>query len=582
MSRSVCVITETDGTTRHEYTPLEVKFMNEGSKKPNTLISHFSINNKVREDYEIAYIQDIISVEYLACIHNFQLSALDDRGYNLDGESASSVNIPESRFFDMDVGRFKGNYALDFNATGQGINVPTATAVTRVDLSGQFDIYVFFTPASNQFIDGNDEPIVWSFNDGSRGLEIGITDSVSSGVWHGFVRAANGLTDVIRGTTELITLGATNIPVLIRVFRGADNIVHMEVNGEEDGTPLTKTGSMQPTGSDLIFGNGNGGNDHYRGLIHQERTYIGLVLTQTQADTIRQSRPALFTMKFAGLVWDLQDRESYKIAKCDSHSKSLVKRKLSADIFPANDNIFGLQEGAGETFQEIFQDIVDATGSGFTVKAKDAFTSTTTTALQGNLIAVGSFLDVLSMLLLFSSTIFYVTPRKLIIVELSAGHDTDFIFDQDSSTVPYDITESGDNDSAKVNEVILTGNGITTARAFAAVVGTTTTLRKFIRQLDNTTDLDTLAIEIRDSLKDINTKFVVKINVLVNWVRPNHKVIINNTKKNITNDSFVISQISHSYPRSDTRIVLNEHDIDFFEISNNDSSIQQGMVDNTL
>lgn len=584
MSRSVCVVTETNGITRHEYTPINIKFKAEGSKKSDTLVSHFTINNKIRENYEIAHIQDIISVEYLACIHNFQLSALDDRGYNLDGEVAASVNIPESRFFDMDVGRFKGNYALDFTATNQGINIPNASAITRVDLSGQFDIYVFFTPADNQFIDGNDEPLVWSFYDGTTGIEIGITNSVNVNEWRGFVRVGGtpGGVDVIRGTNVLIPLGSTDIPTLIRVFRGSDNLVKMEINGEPDGTPLSKTGTLQSTGVDLIFGNGSGNNDHYRGLIHQERTYIGTVLTQTQADAIRQSRPALFTMKFAGLIWDVQDKESYKIAKCDSHSKNLVKRKLSADIFPGDDNVFGLQEGVGETFQEIFQDIVDATGAGFTVKAKDAFTSTTTIALQGNLIAVGSFLDVVSMLLLFSSTTFYVTPRKLLIVETNLGHDTDFTFDQDSDVTPYDITESVDNDTKKVNEVILTGDGLPTVRAFAAVIGTNVTLRKYIRQLDSTIDLDTLAISIRDSLKDVNTRYMVKINTLVNWVRFNHIVIINNTKKNITNDPFIVAQIEHEYPKSHTRIAVNENDIDFFDITNTDSSVQQGMVDNTL
>lgn len=578
MSRSVCVITETDEITRHEYTPTNVKFKVEGSKKPDTLVSHFTINNKVRENYEIAYIQDIISVEYLACIHNFQLSALDDRGYNLDGEVSASVNIPEARFLDVTSGRFKGNYALDLTAVNQEVQVPNAKAITRIDLSGQFDIYVFFTPDQiDPSLSGNN-PIIWSFSDGSRGLEIGITNTSPVADTRGFVRAGNGIIDSITGTTESIITGA---PVLIRVFRGGDNIVHMEVNGVEDGTPLTKTGSMQPTGPNLIFGNGRGLNDDYKGQIHQERTYIGTVLTQTQADTIRQSRPALFTMKFAGLVWDLQDKESYKIAKCDSHSKLLVKRKLSADIFPANDNVFGLQEGGGETFQEIFQDIVDATGSGFTVKAKDAFTSTTTTALLGNLIAIGSFLDVVSMLLLFSDTTFYVTPRKLLIVETNVGHSTDFTFDQDSDIVPYDITESGENDTTKVNEVILTGDGLTTARAFVAVVGTDITLRKFIRQLDNTTDLDTLAIELRDSLKDVNTKFIVRINVLVNWIRFNHIVTLNNTKKNITNDPFIVTQIEHEYPRSDSKIMVNENDIDFFDITNNDISTQEGLVDNT-
>lgn len=590
MSQSVCVITEDDGSTKHEYTPIKVKFVNEGTKKPNTLEANFTINNKVRENYEIAYIQDVVSVEYLACIHNFQLSALDERGFDLDGESGASVIIDEDRFIEANAGRFKGNYALDFNAVDQAIKIPSAKAVTRIDLSKQFDIYVFFLAANGQFIDGNDEPLVWSFHDDTgmeSGLEIGITNQENVNEWRGFVRATvNNNAEVIRGTNVLIPLGNITRPTLIRVFRDADEVIHLEVNGEPDGT-LLKTGSLQPiSGSaDLIFGNGRGNNDHFHGLIHQVRTYIGTVLTQAQADAIRQARPNLTTMKFAGLVWDVQDKESFKIAKCDSNSKDLVKRKLSEDLFPSNDNVFDIS-AAGPTFKETLQDIVDATGAGFTVRANDAFVSTTSAntgiAIIGMLTAVGSFLEVVSVLLLFSSTTFYVTPRKLLIIETDEGHDTDFVFDQDSDIVSYDITESEDNDTTKFNEVILTGiEGVTSARSFSAVVGTDSTLRKHIVQLDATTDLDILAIRLRQTRDTINTRFAVKINVLVNWVRFNHKVVIKNAIKNI-DDTFIVSQIEHAYPISDTKLMVNENTIDFFDITNNDASTQDGLIDNTI
>jgi len=579
MSRSSCVIKEVPGGTLHEYTPIGVKFKAEGSKKPDVLVSHFTINNKVRENYEIAYIQDIISVEYLACIHNFQLSALDDRGYDLDGESGASVNIAESRFFDVDVGRFKGNYALDFNATNQAIIIPNAKAVTRVDLSGQFDIYVFFFPANNQFIDGNNEPIVWSFNDGSSGLEIGITNAANVNEWKGFFRAGNGITNVVQNTNIIIPLGDISKPTLIRVFRGGDNIVRMEVNGELDGDPLLKTGSMNPSGVDLIFGNGNGNNDDFRGLIHQERTYIGTVLTQVQADAIRQSRPALFTMKFAGNIWNVDDKESYKIVKADSFSKSFVNTKFPLTTSPTTYNLPTIP------FKTIMQGLVDEATSPnqFLVKAKDTFATTVT--LFGNLIQVGSFLDVSSILFLFSGTTFYITPRKLLIVETSSGHLTDFIFDQDKDTTntPYDITESVDNNTNLVTSVILTSPNplINTEDSLSSPAGATFTLRKQVAQIDQQTDLGNLAIKIRESFQSINTRFVIKINTLVNWVRFNHIVTINNSRKNINNAPFIISQIEHEYPRSDTKIAVNENEIDFFDITNNNSLVQQTLLDGT-
>jgi len=669
LSRSVCVVTEggEEGVSviRHEYTPLGASFKNEGATKPNTLSAHFTISNRVREGDEIVYIQDIISVEYLACIHNFQLSALDDRGYNVDGVLSSSVNIPESRFDNVTSGRFKGNYALNFTTSSEDekeqVNIPNATAITRIDLSGQFDIYVFFTPDQLDPSLTGSNPILWSFYDSDNGVEIGMTNSTPVANTRVYVRAfSKPGTDTITGTTEPIITGA---PVLIRVYRGGDNIVHTEVNGIEDGTAVTVTGSMQPTDANVYFGNGRNQNDAYKGLIHQVRVYRGTVLTQAQADAIRQSRPALFTMKFAGLVWDLQDRESYKIARCDSYSKQLVKKILRVNDFGNKINTFGLQEELGtiysadvvlagtgyadgqivgltgvvslasnatatvsstggviesiaiidrgsgynngetltivgnissnataiavaldETFKDILQAIVTAGVTDFTVKAKDAFTSTTSTTasaiLNGNLIARGSFLGVISMLFLFSSTTFYVTPRKLLIVETNAGHATDYTFDQDSDTNPYNITESDNNATTKITEVTFTGDDIPTATAPTSVTGTQVTLRKFIRQLNDTIDIDALARIIVDILSIINTQYVVKINVVVNWIRFNHIVTINNTKKKITNVPFIITQMSHDYPRSDTTIMVNENDIDFFEITDRDISIQESLTDN--
>ncbi len=587
MSRAVCVITEggVGATKRHEYTPIGIKFKSEGSKKSDVLISHFTINNRVRENDEIAYIQDIVSVEYLACIHNFQLSALDERGYELDGELANNTSISETRFVDVNAGRFKGNYALDFDAEDQEIKVPNAKAITRIDLSKQFDIFIHFTPNSTQDLTSN-KPILWSFLDdvgaSKKGLEIGINADTPSKLFS-FMRFRSNLTESITGSIEL----NLDEPNLIRVFRGGDNIIRLEINGEPDGTK-TETGSLQPTDSStpLIFGSNKDNNAEYKGQIHQIRVYHGTTLTQAEADTIRQSRPSLFTMKFAGLIWDVDDKESYKIVKADSFSKQLVKQIFDAKAFGTgvNDNKFDISEIGNDVFKDILQEIVNTVETdvgSFVVKVKDSFKSTVSgVALQGNLIAIGSFLDIISILFLFSKTTFYITPRKLLIVETNSGHATDYTFDQDSSFVPYDITESEDNDTLRISKVILTSpiSNILTATAKESVTGTRATLRKSIKQLDSTSDLDNLAFDLVTIIKTINTKHVIKINVLTNWVRFNHIVKIKNSKKNI-DASFIVRQIEYEYPKSSTRISVNENDIDFFDITNNDISVQEGLLD---
>ena len=84
--------------------------------------------------------------------------------------------IDEDRFVDVNADRFKGNYALDFNAVDQEILIPNAKVITRIDLSKQFDIYIFFTPDQiDPSLSGNN-PILWSFLNASHGLEIGLTN----------------------------------------------------------------------------------------------------------------------------------------------------------------------------------------------------------------------------------------------------------------------------------------------------------------------------------------------------------------------------------------------------------------------
>lgn len=588
MSRVSCVVTETDGTTKHEYTPISIKFKAEGSKKPDTMMAYFTINNRVRQNDTIAYIHDIVSVEYLAAIWNFQLSALDERGYDLDGESFGDVNIPEDRFIDVTSGRFKGNYALNFNDSDvevddEVISVPNVKAITRIDLSGQFDIYVFFTPDQMEPNPGGNNPILWSFYDGTDGIEIGITDSSPVSDTRVFVRAASGgIFASITGTTQSIITGAV---VLVRVYRDGDNIIHAEVNGIEDvGTSETLVGSMQPTinTTSILFGNGRGNNDEYVGQIHQVRPYIGTVLTQIQADAIRQSRPNIQPMKFAGDVWGLDDKQSYKIAKCDSFSKSFAKRRLRADDFPGDDNVFDIAP-TGQSFQSILQDIVDVIDDTYTVKAKDTFESTITPDLDGNLIAEGSFLDVITFLFFASETTFYTTPRKLLIVESTAGKETDYVLDQNSVSTSYNITESDDNNTPRFNEVFFT-SPITTSvirGIFSGTTGPTYTLTRHVIQLDNTVDLDSFATRFATRLGSDNTKYVVKINTLINWLRFNQKVNIINNGKNIDED-LLISQIELEYPKSETRLLVNQNDIDFFEITNNDYSVQQSVVDSTI
>jgi len=590
-----CIVEENDSNTVHEYVPIDGKLKIEGAKKPDTLTVKFPIASKVREGYTVKYIQDVTDVDYLSAIYPMQLTCLDERGYDQD----PTTDPDETRFVNVTTGRFKGNYALDFNAISQGVNITTHD---KIDISKQFDIYVFFTPNKTQFIDGNDEPILWSFYDGSRGLEIGIAgNNGNDNSWRGFMRIGTGLVTGVTGSNETVfnTTSGNDDPVLIRVTRGQDNIIRMFINGIEDAT-FSTSASLQPSGVDMIFGNGRGNNDHYHGFIHQIRVYSGIDLTDLQHDIIRWAKPQPFIMRFAGRVWKLKGSQTSKTAECQSNSLRLIKAKLGKD------NSSPTTTALTTSFKTLLQSAINEIFNiDFTVKAKDSFAfvqdkGAPFATLSGNIIQLGSFLDFATILMVYANTTFYTTPRGLLIVESDSGKATDHIFDQNGVNTKYNIMDSEENDTNLSNEVILTGSAGIKIRRFFSPNDIRRTFRKNYLQIDNLNDLDNFATKLRAILGGVpilsanpvaKSKYPVMISVPLTHVRFNQ--IVNVKRKNGQNVTLggtdedldinePVAQIESSYPSGKTKIVVGESDIDFFDNVKIDTEQKDGLIDTTL
>lgn len=589
------MVKESSSSTLHEYVPISAKIKFQGVKKPDTLVAKFPTHAKVREGYEVKYIQDVVDLDYLSAIYPMQLTCLDERGYDQD----PSIDPDETRFVNVTTGRFKGYYALDFNATAQGVNITTHD---RIDISKQFDIYIFFTPNKTQFIDGNNEPILWSFYDGSNGLEIGMAgNNGNNNSWRGFMRIGHGLVDAVTASNETIfnTTSGNDDPVLIRVCRGQDNVIRMYVNGVEDAT-FTTSANLQPSGVDMIFGNGRGNNDHYKGYIHQIRVYSGIDLTEQQHNIIRWAKPQPFTMKFAGRVWKLTGSQTSKTANCQSHSLKLVKAKLGED------NSSPTTTALTTSFKTLLQDAADEIfNTSFKVKVKDSFAyvqdkGAPFSTLSGNIINIGSFLDFATILMVFANTTFYTTPRGLIIVESDSGKSTDHVFDQNSTGIKYNIKDSEENDTTLANEVIITGSGGIKIRRFFNPNDLRRTFRKNYLQLDNLNDLDNLATKLRAVLGGTpvlsanplpKSRHVVTISAPVTHVRFNQ--VVNVKRKNGQNASLggsnedldeneSVAQVELAYPSGTTIIQTGEVEIDFFNDVKIETEVRDGLIDTTL
>ena len=186
----------------------------------------------------------------------------------------------------------------------------------------------------------------------------------------------------------------------------------------------------------------------------------------------------------------------------------------------------------------------------------------------------------------------YFTPRKNIIIETNAGHNTGytssdyFVFDQNSTTTPYNITTSEIDDSKVINKIILVGKGnVTDKRDITPTDGVRRTLRRIVKQLDNSNDLAELGYKIlmdlgglggsASKLGKAKQKFVIKSSAPIHNLRFNHKVTVkrkNGNNSNVTgvtdkdlDEQFLVTQVKWNYPSGTTTINVGEYDIDFYE-----------------
>ena len=622
MPLAKCIVTEIlqSGVTSavHTYFPLNAKIKQQGHKKPDTLNVAFPMENKIDEQYSISYIQDVVDTEWLQAVYPMQLSCLDEGGYNQD-----PTDPADSRFVKVDIDKFKGHYALQFTADSQGVEVPSAKT-NKIDISGQFDINIWFTPDSTQLQDGSDEPILWSFRSSTVGLDIGIagTNGTSSS-WRVFLRVDNGsITSGYTGSSELImnplTTPTRNMPCHIRVKRGSDNLLKAFVNGVED-ISQSVTQNLQPSSTAMVFGDTETStSDEYKGLIHEIKVYCGATLSDDDAKKIRITKPIVQYMKFNGSVTSIKNKQKTKVAICNSNSYTLLKAKLGTS-YGGTIQSHALPSVA---FKTIAQSAVTnaSPNMAFTVRNIDSFVQVQESiALSGNIYEMGSVVEFLHILLLYSDCVMYMTPRKNIIIELDSGHNTGytssdyFTFDQNSTVSPYNITTTESNDRQVVSQIILVGRNNTTFEFHTSALepdGIRRTLRRSVKQLDASNDCHELTYKLlreRANFGVSNTtfalakeKYVVKSVSPIHHIRYNHKVKLkrkngNNASVNAQDSSgnpvdvdrdldvnVIVSQIEWNYPSGLTVINIGEIDLDFYEdmISLNKST--DSFVDTTL
>ena len=335
MSRVKVVIREaTDNTKIHDYNPVDADLKLNGRKKPDDLKVVLTMNQKCDKGDLISYVEDVVDLDYCTAIWNFQLSGLDDRGFNND-----SVDIVETKFgMETSDTKFKGNYYFQSNSANSPITILNATQ-KHISLLGQFDIYIWLKAETQTVTD----PVIWSRYDGTTGLEIGIKQV--TGIWYPFIRVGNGTTTT---TTTFTTQGITlNQSLLVRIYRDSLGVIRSDVNGVTDATTYTETLTLQSGSADLKFGTDRSSANPFVGRLYQIRFYNGTTLFESESFQLMNSKSQPFVMKFGGVVWKKEDNTTLKTIHAQSYANSLAE-PIMTDVTFTQPVLSGVSRSSNE------------------------------------------------------------------------------------------------------------------------------------------------------------------------------------------------------------------------------------------
>ncbi len=314
----------------------------------------------------------------------------------------------------------------------------------------------------------------------------------------------------------------------------------------------------------------------------------------------------------------IQDRESFTSSfKLYTNGEACTESGVSSDWtgnFVADSEVITYP-----SFTPLLQEVVDVIDSSFTVRNVDLFEETTKIVfdIRSNILEIGAFFQFLSVLLLYSDTTMYMTPRKNIIIEQNIGQATDYVFDQNGiessdTAIAYHIKDSETNDVKLVNDVTLTGRAnvdvmdLTTPtptqrKSFTPSSGIIRALRRNVQQIDNEFDLLELtnrtALDLQGDISlDVSpTKYLIQSSSPIHHVRYNHTVQVK--RNNGYNDSItfdptrgtddldeimIVRQLEYHYPSGKTMIKVGENDIDYYDDVVNTSRMSDGLLDTTL
>lgn len=398
---------------------------------------------------EVTYIQDIVNTDFLTAIYNFQYSARDEAGYDIDGDDGTYT----ADYIEDTTRSYTENIqpAIRFNADNEKVTVADNT---RIDFTKQFDIVVFVRPEA--FPTGAQTFFSKSNGGVGGGIEIGVTSGDPAYVEVELINTSGILTTI---TGSVVNIRDAKYHA-IRVKRDSVGLVSVIVDGTTEGTS-TKSAAADDytaTGVDMFFGKNFGaGSKHFRGAIAQVRIYSGGILTDTEWTKVRFSKRQPVTMKFRGLVQNYEDNVGYKTVYAQSINEQIINTRISKTVMDGRDedsnnngidNIF-LDDSGGVRMrtETIVEQILAEIDSEYIF-----YNASSSGTILNRYVARGTLSSIISQLFTLDNREFWITPRKVLVKESQPISTKISILEGD-----WDINVSGKDNTTMINDLETVG-----------------------------------------------------------------------------------------------------------------------------
>ena len=458
------------------------KVKREGRRAVDTAEIMVSGNFQSEQNYDLKYIQDIVDVENLSFIANYQQTARDEAGYDI-WEHATNGSVDYEK---ESVLKFRNRFVADFNGTSEYIEYtnpvtknPSPTNV--IDLSADFDIFVWFKLVSGQssFTEGCIFS-KWDNGGSGNGLEllykIGGFDGTPPSTDTKFIlRVRNNGTTASDITYSNPVINGNGVHggfttwTLARVKRNA-GVISLQIGGTSTPIPLTQFATSNNSTSfdntqPMKFGVDYTSSAKFaKCRIAQTRIYTGGCLSDTDANTVFGAIPQFFTTKIRGRVWKIEDKLKNKMLYLRGTGKFFLETDVDSrttsdgGIWSSSQASWELSTRTGNFFQNqvvenIIHDMVRSADNDFRVHTDLSIPSETI----AKFVASGRLVQLIQLLNLMeqNNADFFTYPHKVLIIEDPAKILTGQVFVHGENGVTIDADKK-DNVSM-INDITLIG-----------------------------------------------------------------------------------------------------------------------------